>query len=79
MVNFKLRQSVLLTLALMTSLLCMSVQAATITVKSDRSNVGLNESFTLVFESDGSVDDDPDFSSLEQRFSNSPQEIPAVI
>jgi hypothetical protein len=68
MVNFKLRQSVLLTLALMTSLLCMSVQAATITVKSDRSNVGLNESFTLVFESDGSVDDDPDFSPLNKDF-----------
>ncbi len=43
-------------------------QAATITAKADRDTVRLNESFSLVFEADGSVDDDPDFSALEQDF-----------
>ena len=43
-------------------------EAATISVSSDRSPVGLNESFTLVFESDSRVDDDPDFSPLNKDF-----------
>ncbi|NKB38224.1 MAG: protein BatD [Gammaproteobacteria bacterium] len=43
-------------------------EAATITVSSDRSPVGLNESFALVFESDSSVDDEPDFSPLNKDF-----------
>jgi hypothetical protein len=68
MVNFKLREIAFLTIAFVTSLFCMNVQAVTITVKTDRSNVGLNESFTMVFESDGSVDDDPDFSPLNKDF-----------
>ena len=43
-------------------------QATTITVKTDRQDVGLNESFVMIFESDGSVDDDPDFSPLQKDF-----------
>lgn len=42
--------------------------AATITVQSDRNPVAMNESFRLVFEADGSVDDKPDFKPLEQDF-----------
>ncbi len=44
------------------------LQATTITVKTDRQDVGLNESFVMIFESDGSVDDDPDFSPLQKDF-----------
>ncbi len=42
-----------------------SVSAANIVVRSDRNPVGLNESFQLVYETEGDVDDDPDFSVLE--------------
>jgi hypothetical protein len=50
-------------------LLCGTlVQAANISVTTDRDPVSLNESFTITFESDGRVDDDPDFSVLEQDF-----------
>ena len=42
--------------------------AATITVKTDRNPAVLQESFQLVFEAAGSVDDDPDFSPLEKDF-----------
>jgi len=49
-------------------LLALPSWAATISVKSDRNPVAMNESFRLVFEADGRVDDDPDFSALEQTF-----------
>ncbi|MCF6323882.1 MAG: BatD family protein [Gammaproteobacteria bacterium] len=49
-------------------LLALPSWAATITVKSDRNPVAMNESFRLVFEADGRVDDDPDFKALEQSF-----------
>jgi len=49
-------------------LLALPSSAATISVKSDRNPVAMNESFRLVFEADGRVDDDPDFSALEQSF-----------
>ncbi len=42
------------------------VSAADIIVRSDRNPVGLNESFTLVYETSGSVDGDPDFSPLRR-------------
>ena len=42
--------------------------AANISVSTDRSPVGLNESFVLTFESDSSVDEDPDFSPLNKDF-----------
>ncbi len=41
---------------------------ATIHVKLDRSQVSLNESFTLVYEAEGSLDEEPDFSPIEQHF-----------
>ncbi len=49
-------------------LLALPSWAATISAKSDRNPVAMNESFRLVFEADGRVDDDPDFSALEQSF-----------
>ena len=42
--------------------------AATITVHTDRNPVALQESFQLIFEATGNVDDEPDFSPLEQDF-----------
>ena len=42
--------------------------AATITVKTDRNPVELQESFQLVFEAAGDVDGDPDLSPLEKDF-----------
>ena len=45
-----------------------SLLAATITVQADFNPVLLSDSFHLIFEADGSVDDDPDFSPLEKDF-----------
>ena len=42
--------------------------AATITAMVDRDPVRLDESFTLVFDAEGSVDADPDFRLLERDF-----------
>jgi len=42
--------------------------AADIRVKVDRTNIELNETFTLVFEASEDPDDDPDFSPLEKDF-----------
>ena len=42
--------------------------AATITVHTDRNPAVLQESFHLIFEAAGDVDDDPDFSPLEKDF-----------
>ncbi len=44
-----------------------TVTAADIIVRSDRNPVALNESFQLVYETEGDVDDDPDFSVLEDQ------------
>lgn len=49
-------------------LLSSVVQAADIRVRIDRSQVEVNETFTLTFESSEAVDDDPDFSPLEKDF-----------
>jgi len=49
------------------ALFCGPVRAD-VTVSIDRNPVHLNESFQLIFESDESVDGDPDFSPLEQNF-----------
>ena len=43
-------------------------KAATITVKTDRNPVVLQESFQMVFEAAGDVDGDPDFSPLGKDF-----------
>ena len=50
------------------TLVTAAVHAATITVTTDRDPAVLNESFVMTFESDGSVDDDPDFSPLNNDF-----------
>jgi len=42
--------------------------ATNITVQADFNPVLLSDSFHLTYEADGSVDDDPDFSPLEQDF-----------
>ncbi|HIE64291.1 MAG: BatD family protein [Nitrospira sp.] len=42
--------------------------AATIHAELDRNRVSINESFTLVFETDGSVDGDPDFEPIKKHF-----------
>lgn len=57
---------VLLLLALAGVLFFMPVMAADISVTSDRNPVGLDESFRLIYETSDSVDDDPDFSPLEE-------------
>jgi len=44
-------------------------QSASITAQADRNPVQVNESFNLIFEASGSVDDEPDFSSLKNNFS----------
>jgi len=42
--------------------------AADIQVKVDRTQIELNETFTLIFEASEAPDDDPDFSPLEKDF-----------
>lgn len=44
------------------------VFAATITTHLDRNPINLDESFRLIFEADGNVDDSPDLKPLEQDF-----------
>ncbi|MDH5766231.1 MAG: BatD family protein, partial [Gammaproteobacteria bacterium] len=46
----------------------IQAMAATITAQADRNPVQANESFNLVFEAEGSVDDEPDFSPLLKDF-----------
>lgn len=53
---------------LMLMLLSCTLNAAEITVTSDRDPVALDESFTLTFETEEKVDGDPDFSPLERDF-----------
>ncbi len=43
-------------------------QAATINVRTDRNPVSLNESFQIIFEAEGDLDGEPDFSPLENDF-----------
>ncbi len=44
------------------------VVAAEVTAKLSRNHVALNESVELVFESDQTLDEEPDFTSLEENF-----------
>lgn len=53
---------------LILSAILPSAFAADITARTDRANIGINESFTLVFEASGELDGEPDFSPLEQNF-----------
>ncbi len=68
MVNINLTRYIILAMLMMTSVFAVLAQAATITVTTDRSSVGLNESFLMVFESKGSVNGKPDFSPLNKNF-----------
>lgn len=61
----KLHCQFLLSLCL---LLAFPVLAADIVTRTDRTEIGVNESFTLIFDAQGSVDGDPDFSPLEDQF-----------
>jgi hypothetical protein len=50
-------------------LLCApALRAADIDVRTDRSPVGLSESFQILYEAAGGVDGEPDFSPLERDF-----------
>ena len=62
------RYNPLLALAAVLALFPGFAGAATITVKTDRNPVVLQESFQLLFEAAGDVDGDPDFSPLEKDF-----------
>ena len=62
------RYNLLLTLAAVLALFPGFAGAATITVKTDRNPVVLQESFQLLFEAAGDVDGDPDFSPLGKDF-----------
>ena len=47
---------------------CTILQAANITVSSSRNPVAIDDSFHLLYETDGNIDDEPDFSPLSQNF-----------
>lgn len=47
---------------------CTVLQAANITVSSSRNPVAIDDSFHLLYETDGNIDDEPDFSPLSQNF-----------
>jgi len=53
-------------LLLVLSVMSWPALATDIQVRADRNPVSLNESFNLIYETSGSVDDDPDFSPLQQ-------------
>ncbi len=55
-------------LILLTLMLPSLLYAADIHVRVDRTQIELNETFTLIFEASESPDDDPDFSPLEKDF-----------
>ena len=55
-------------LVLILTLAVYPAGAAEITVSVDRNPAALNESFVMIFESDGEVDADPDFSLLNRDF-----------
>ncbi|MBL1275388.1 MAG: protein BatD [Ectothiorhodospiraceae bacterium] len=55
-------------LTLLTLLLPLVALAANVTLKVDRNPVTVNESFTLIFETDDSVNGSPDFRPLDKDF-----------
>lgn len=67
MVSHSLKSAMLLFIVIQ-AFIATSSHAANISARTDRVNITINESFTLIFESSGSVDDDPDFSPLTQDF-----------
>ena len=67
MVN-RFRQTIILISLIILVSAILPAHAANIIARTDRVKIGLNESFTLVFEANGKVDDDPDFGPLQQNF-----------
>ncbi len=59
--------SALFFLALMMLFQATNAVSATITAQVSRSQVSIDETFELIFEADGSPDDDPDFTPLEKN------------
>lgn len=55
-------------MAAVLALFAAGASAADIRVRVDRDPVPINESFQIIFEADGGVDDDPDFSPLKKDF-----------
>lgn len=49
-------------------LISFNALAVDINVKADRTQIEINETFTLIFEANGDTDDEPDFSPLEKDF-----------
>ena len=62
------KRNLLLAVASVLLLCAGATRAASITVYTDRNPAVLQESFQLIFEATGDVDDDPDFSPLERDF-----------
>jgi hypothetical protein len=63
-----MKDKFLLCLLLSTLLIWSNLLYAKVTVSADRNPVRVNESFQLYFETDESIDVDPDFSPLQQHF-----------
>lgn len=63
-----IRHSIKYFLCLFVLLFCMSVHATEIIVMTDIDPVSIDRSFQIIFESNGSVDGDPDFSPLDMDF-----------
>ncbi len=55
-------------LSIMLSLYSTLASAANITVRTSANPIALDDSFHLIYEADSSVDDDPDFSPLQEHF-----------
>ena len=58
----------MLFISLMLAIFSSTALAANITVRASANPIALDDSFHLIYEADSSVDDDPDFSPLEQDF-----------
>ncbi len=61
-------RTIVISVFLSMGLLSTTSYAALVDVTADRTEVSMDESFTLTFESKEDVDDDPDFSVLERDF-----------
>jgi hypothetical protein len=63
-----MKGKLLLCILLSTLFIWSDLLYAKVTISADRNPVRVNESFQLYFETDGSVNSDPDFSPLQQHF-----------
>lgn len=67
-VKLNKKTSLLFSFLMLSLFASFSVNAADIKIKVDRGSIQLNETFTLTFETNEDVDDDPDFTPLEKDF-----------